>query len=163
MSKKNVPRETDATPGSEPIFIVGIGASAGGVEALTQFFEQVPADSGLAYVVILHLSPGYDSQLAQILQGVAAIPVAQQVASRPYPVPESITPLPQFQKQLPQPAPEQESRPTPRPGFGDLPHQLLEQYAPPSIIVNGGYDILHVTPPAGRYLHVAGASCPKIC
>lgn len=54
---------------------MGIGASAGGVEALTQFFEQVSPDSGLAYVVILHLSPSYDSQLTQILQGVASIPV----------------------------------------------------------------------------------------
>jgi two-component system CheB/CheR fusion protein len=37
----------------------------------------VPADSQLAYVVILHLSPNHDSQLAQVLQAVAHIPVAQ--------------------------------------------------------------------------------------
>jgi chemotaxis response regulator CheB len=35
--------------------IVGIGASAGGIQAIRQFFERVPADSGIAYVVILHL------------------------------------------------------------------------------------------------------------
>ena len=61
----------------EPTFVVAIGASTGGVEALTQFFEQVPADSDLAYVVILHLSPDYDSQLTQILENVACIPVTQ--------------------------------------------------------------------------------------
>ncbi len=59
------------------MLMVGLGASAGGVEALTEFFKQVPFDSGMAYVVILHLSPDYDSQLAQILQGVARIPVTQ--------------------------------------------------------------------------------------
>jgi PAS domain S-box-containing protein len=57
--------------------IVGLGASAGGIQALRAFFERVPADSQLAYVVILHLSPDHDSQLAQVLQAVAHIPVAQ--------------------------------------------------------------------------------------
>ncbi len=37
--------------------IVGIGASAGGVEALEQFFKAVPADNGMAFVVVTHLSP----------------------------------------------------------------------------------------------------------
>ncbi|HET7400424.1 MAG TPA: CheR family methyltransferase, partial [Usitatibacter sp.] len=57
--------------------VVGIGASAGGIPALSEFFRNVPADSGMAYVVILHLSPDYDSQLAAVLQGVARIPVTQ--------------------------------------------------------------------------------------
>ena len=55
--------------------VVGIGASAGGVQALKEFFEHVPAGSGIAYVVILHLSPNHDSQLAQILQTVTPMPV----------------------------------------------------------------------------------------
>ncbi len=54
---------------------VGIGASAGGVQALKTFFENVPPDSGAAYVVILHLSPDHDSQLTAILQTVSKIPV----------------------------------------------------------------------------------------
>src|SRR5689334_8238883 len=57
--------------------IVGIGASAGGIQALQLFFKNVPADSGMAYIVILHLSPDHDSQLAQVLQASAAIPVSQ--------------------------------------------------------------------------------------
>lgn len=56
---------------------VGIGASAGGVEALVEFFEQVTADSGLAYVVILHLSPDYDSRLTEILRQATLIPVTR--------------------------------------------------------------------------------------
>jgi two-component system CheB/CheR fusion protein len=57
--------------------IVGIGASAGGVEALREFFAAVPADSGMGYVVILHLSPEHDSQLATVLQTVTPLPVTQ--------------------------------------------------------------------------------------
>jgi chemotaxis response regulator CheB len=47
--------------------IVGIGASAGGVEALEQFFRAVPADHGMAFVVVTHLSPSHESMLAEIL------------------------------------------------------------------------------------------------
>ncbi|MBD3583068.1 CheR family methyltransferase [Flavobacterium selenitireducens] len=61
-----------------PNFLVtGIGASAGGVEALQSFFENVPIDSDIAYVAILHLPPEYDSQLADVLGQVALIPVVQ--------------------------------------------------------------------------------------
>lgn len=65
----------DLTPTHAGFLVVGLGASAGGVEALREFFRHVPADSGLAYVVILHLSPEYDSQLATVLQTVTPIPV----------------------------------------------------------------------------------------
>ena len=61
----------------QDFLIAGIGASAGGIRALKTFFEHVPADSGIAYVVILHLSPDHDSQLAEVLQTSAAIPVEQ--------------------------------------------------------------------------------------
>lgn len=49
-------------------FIVALGASAGGVQALREFFEHVPSDSGVAWVVILHLSPEHESHLADILR-----------------------------------------------------------------------------------------------
>jgi PAS domain S-box-containing protein len=57
--------------------IVGIGASAGGIQALLEFFGNVPQDSNMAYVVILHLSPDHDSHLAEVLQRETTIPVAQ--------------------------------------------------------------------------------------
>ena len=47
--------------------IVGIGASAGGVEALQQFFSSVPSLSGMSFVVVQHLSPDYKSLMADIL------------------------------------------------------------------------------------------------
>jgi two-component system, chemotaxis family, CheB/CheR fusion protein len=55
--------------------VVGLGASAGGIKALKEFFSHVAADSGIAYVVILHLSPDYESRLAEVLQVTARIPV----------------------------------------------------------------------------------------
>ena len=68
----------DAGPPERP-YLVGLGASAGGIEALKEFFRAVPADSGAAYVVILHLSPDHDSQLAEVLSRTAAIPVTQVI------------------------------------------------------------------------------------
>lgn len=57
--------------------VVGIGASAGGITALKQFFSRVTADSGVAYVVILHLSPQHVSNLAAVLQSETKVPVTQ--------------------------------------------------------------------------------------
>jgi len=50
-----------------PFHIVGIGASAGGLQALEEFFENVAVDSGMAYVVVQHLSPDHTSLLGEIL------------------------------------------------------------------------------------------------
>lgn len=64
-------------PGKSEFLIVGIGASAGGIQALQEFFNAVSIESGIAYVVILHLSPDHDSQLAAVLQRETSLPVAQ--------------------------------------------------------------------------------------
>jgi two-component system, chemotaxis family, CheB/CheR fusion protein len=60
-----------------PLPVVGIGASAGGIEALQQFFEAVPGDLGLAYVVIVHLAPDRKSDLPGILKRHTPMPVTQ--------------------------------------------------------------------------------------
>jgi two-component system, chemotaxis family, CheB/CheR fusion protein len=57
--------------------VVGIGASAGGIEALREFFDAVPANLGLAYVVIVHLAPGHNSELAAIIGRRTKMPVAE--------------------------------------------------------------------------------------
>ena len=57
--------------------VVAIGASAGGIGALKRFFESMQPDSGMAFVVILHLSEEHESNLAEILQKTTAMPVAQ--------------------------------------------------------------------------------------
>ena len=63
--------------------VVGLGASAGGVGALREFFMHVDANSGAAYVVILHLSPDHDSRLAEVLQATSTMPVAQVTEPTP--------------------------------------------------------------------------------
>ncbi len=57
--------------------IVGIGASAGGLEALEQFFQHVPDKSGLAFVVVQHLDPTHKGMLVELLQRVTAMKVLQ--------------------------------------------------------------------------------------
>ena len=52
---------------SPPNFVVGIGASAGGLNAFKAFFDALPADTGMAFVVISHLHPAAYSQLTEIL------------------------------------------------------------------------------------------------
>ncbi len=51
-----------------PFVVVGVGASAGGLEAFTEFLSAVPADSGMAFVLVQHLAPDRESMVAQILQ-----------------------------------------------------------------------------------------------
>ncbi|WP_416397671.1 CheR family methyltransferase [Allohahella sp. A8] len=57
--------------------IVGIGASAGGLAALKILLGTIPLDSGVAFVVVVHLSPDYESHLSSLLQVKAEIPVQQ--------------------------------------------------------------------------------------
>jgi two-component system, chemotaxis family, CheB/CheR fusion protein len=68
---------THSPPEEVALAVVGIGASAGGLKALQQFVEAVPADSGLAYVVIMHLDPRRESRMSELLQDRAVIPVTQ--------------------------------------------------------------------------------------
>jgi two-component system CheB/CheR fusion protein len=60
-----------------PFPIVGLGASAGGLEAYEAFFHHVPADSGLAFVLVSHLDPDHASMLTEILQRSTAMPVVE--------------------------------------------------------------------------------------
>jgi two-component system CheB/CheR fusion protein len=57
--------------------IVGIGASAGGLEALEQFFENVPKNSGMAFVVIQHLDPNHVGIMPELLQRITTMKVLQ--------------------------------------------------------------------------------------
>ena len=67
----------DSGAASAPALVVGLGASAGGIAALRDFFAAVPADSPFSYVVILHLSAEHESRLAEVLQTTVGIPVSQ--------------------------------------------------------------------------------------
>ncbi|SAK91509.1 chemotaxis protein [Caballeronia hypogeia] len=57
--------------------VVGMGASAGGIEALLHFFENAPAEMDMAFVVIVHLATDQASRVHEVLQRVTAMPVMQ--------------------------------------------------------------------------------------
>lgn len=63
--------------------IVGVGASAGGIAALNTFFDHMPPDSGMAFVVILHLDPSQASRVAEIIATHTAMPVVQAEQGMP--------------------------------------------------------------------------------
>jgi chemotaxis response regulator CheB len=77
LNRNTEEAKAEQADGDENFLVVGIGASAGGIQALKDFFTQVPGKSGMAYVVILHMSPEHESKLAEILQVASAIPVTQ--------------------------------------------------------------------------------------
>jgi len=68
MSSTSDENQQETTKDSKIFFVVGIGASAGGLRALEEFFENMPADSGAAFVVIQHLSPDFKSLMKELLE-----------------------------------------------------------------------------------------------
>ncbi|MHB8997838.1 MAG: chemotaxis protein CheB [Armatimonadota bacterium] len=81
--------ETEALPPAPesepqlPFLIVALGASAGGLAPLKAFFQAMPCDSGIAFVVIQHLDPEHESLMAELLQQQTSMPVVQVTDSMP--------------------------------------------------------------------------------
>jgi two-component system CheB/CheR fusion protein len=71
------PSRSDAFP------VVGIGASAGGLEALYKLFDALPADTGMAFVLIQHLDPAHGSMMVGLLTGHTAMPVLEAADGMP--------------------------------------------------------------------------------
>ena len=57
--------------------VVGIGASAGGLDAFKRLLKAIPEDSGMAYILVQHLDPAHESILVELLQRVTKIPVQE--------------------------------------------------------------------------------------
>jgi len=74
MMTSTVMGEIEASAGFP---IVGLGASAGGLEAFEHFFRNVPSDSGMAFLLVPHLDPGHPSILTEILQRSTTMPVVE--------------------------------------------------------------------------------------
>src|ERR1019366_8894638 len=74
---KVAPPETPASPANVSFPIVGIGASAGGLEALEQFLGHVPAGSGMAFVIVQHLDPTHKGVMPELLQRATSMKVIQ--------------------------------------------------------------------------------------
>ncbi len=73
--KKDIKNQGTGINGNFPI--VGIGASAGGLEALEQFLSHVPPDSGMAFVIVQHLDPTHKGIMPELLQRVSTMSVMQ--------------------------------------------------------------------------------------
>jgi len=71
------PEEITEAPGEPPFIITGIGASAGGLEALETFLKNTPPDIGAGFVVVTHMDPKRKSMLSEILQRSTTMPVSQ--------------------------------------------------------------------------------------
>lgn len=72
-TSKSASERATANP---PLFVVGIGASAGGLEALQTFFDHVPTNGRMAFVVVTHLSPDRPTLLPELLARRTSMPVA---------------------------------------------------------------------------------------
>ncbi len=88
MTRKKTALKPESTPGiakqpraeSSEISqfpIVGVGASAGGLEAFTQLFKNLPADPGMAFVLIQHLAAAHESMLTELLSKATSMPVRE--------------------------------------------------------------------------------------
>ena len=73
MADSNKP--DDAANGARDFHVVGIGASAGGLEPLERLFSRLPADTGMAFVVVQHLSPDFKSLMSELLSRRTSMPV----------------------------------------------------------------------------------------
>ncbi len=77
MVSKSVPRKARAEVEAGDFPVVGLGASAGGLEAFEHFFRNVPPGNGMAFVLVPHLDPGHASILTEILQRSTVMPVVE--------------------------------------------------------------------------------------
>ena len=78
--RKSSRARTSASPfksKQKNLLIVGIGASAGGLKAFERFFSQMPSDSGMGFVLILHLDPSHVSMLPDLLSKYTKMPILQ--------------------------------------------------------------------------------------
>ena len=78
--RKNVSQsESSRSPSDEKaeFIVVGIGASAGGIEAAKQFFQAMPNPSGMSFVLIQHLDPTHESLMAELVGRFTTMPVHQ--------------------------------------------------------------------------------------
>ncbi|MBU1617081.1 MAG: PAS domain-containing protein [Candidatus Margulisbacteria bacterium] len=69
--------QPDRDFGERSFHIVGIGASAGGMEALKQFFTNMPPDNGMGFVIVTHLDPTHKGMMPELIQRYTKMPVAQ--------------------------------------------------------------------------------------
>ena len=73
----SVAKKAPPPPPRDPLFVVGIGCSAGGLETCAEFFTHLPADTGMAFVVVSHLDPDHKGIMPELLQRYTPMKVCQ--------------------------------------------------------------------------------------
>lgn len=71
------PTLDEPVSGEMAIPIVGVGASAGGLEAFTELLKALPLDTGMGFVLVQHLDPQHESALAKLLARTTSLPVRE--------------------------------------------------------------------------------------
>jgi two-component system CheB/CheR fusion protein len=74
---------SQAQPRPDDFLVVGLGASAGGLEALYKVFDALPCDTGMAFVLVLHLDPTHSSMIAGLLTGHTTMTVVEATDGMP--------------------------------------------------------------------------------
>jgi two-component system, chemotaxis family, CheB/CheR fusion protein len=123
--------------------VVGIGASAGGLEAFTRFFANMPADSGMAFVLVQHLDPQRASMLVELLSAKTTMPVIAAADGAPVTAnsvfvipPNAVLTISEGVLRLSRPAPAREHRRPVDTFFSSLAEDQGERAA--CIILSGG-------------------------
>ena len=92
MTKPRVKKEAGGGPGRDPprlapaaddFLVVGIGASAGGLEALSKLFDALPPDTGMSFILVQHLDPTHASMMAVLLAGHTSMNVLEAADGMP--------------------------------------------------------------------------------
>lgn len=85
-TKPETPQRNRSAPAAESpgdFLVVGIGASAGGLEACTKLVQSLPARTGMAFVLVQHLDPDHDSMMADLLSNHTSMAVSQATDGQP--------------------------------------------------------------------------------
>jgi two-component system CheB/CheR fusion protein len=75
MQQNDTLTRSSQSPEQQEFYVVGVGASAGGLEALEALFAAMPRDTGMAFIIQQHLSPDFDSHMDELLARQTAIPI----------------------------------------------------------------------------------------
>ena len=76
-------RQREAPSRPDDFLVVGLGASAGGLEALDKLFDGLPSDTGMAFVLIQHLDPTHKSMMVGLLAGHTSMKVLEAAEDMP--------------------------------------------------------------------------------
>ena len=82
-SERDIAAEQTEEIRHNPFPVVAIGASAGGIEAFQQLLGNLPAETGMAFVLVQHLNPTYESHLSEVLSRSTAMPVLEATHNLP--------------------------------------------------------------------------------